>query len=114
MPFIWAVSTNSACRVVMVAARRLRTSTVENPSAIVRAGRNRLYRWPMKPEPNPFSGNTCRCTLNKMIRMMPSQKAGMAKLSVKKTRADWSSTPPRRRPDPKPTGKDIAAASTAL
>ena len=41
MPFIWAVSTNSACSVVMVAARRLRTRTVEKPSAIVSAGRNR-------------------------------------------------------------------------
>ena len=41
MPFISAVSTNSACSVVIVADRRLRTKTVEKPSAIVRAGRNR-------------------------------------------------------------------------
>ena len=41
MPFIWAVSTNSARNVVMVDVRRLRTSTVEKLRAMVNAGRNR-------------------------------------------------------------------------
>ena len=46
--------------------------------------------------------------------MMPSQKAGIAKLSVKKTRAVWSTIPPRRSPEKKPIGNEISAASTAL
>ena len=54
------------------------------------------------------------CTLKISSRMMPSQKPGIAKLSVKKTREIWSTTPLDRTPAMKPTGNEISAASTAL
>ncbi len=98
----------------MVAARRLRTSTVENPSAMVRAGRKSEYRWPPNPLPKPLIGKALRCTLKMRIRMIPSQKPGIAKLSVKKTRVAWSRAPLRRRPAAKPSGNETRAASTAL
>ncbi len=113
MPFILAVSTNSACKVAIVAARRLRIRTVEKPSAMVSAGRNREYRCPANPAPNPLIGKIVRCTLNTISKMMPSQKAGMAKLTVKNTRLAWSTMPPRRMPEMKPSGSEIAAASRA-
>ncbi len=45
--------------------------------------------------------------------MIPSQKAGIAKLSVKNTREPWSSAPPRCSPAQNPIGSEITAAITA-
>ncbi len=47
--------------------------------------------------------------------MMPSQKPGIAKLSVKKTRDDLvDDAAAARARTTKPTGSEISAASTAL
>ncbi len=54
-----------------------------------------------------------KCTLNTISKMIPSQKAGIANVTVKNTRLDWSTMPPRRTPEMKPSGSKIAAAISA-